>query len=237
MSEDRRQPFLKRAQGKSADDRTFFEKLAVSIYGEDKPILPDAVLEDSFENIIEQLPLDVQSDVARYKNIFRETPEVLENYLTEYRDKGFSDYIEKGKFYDDLELRGDDQFRLQDYNFLGKGMYDAAYRKDAAGGKARQKILESIPGQIAVGPTIGLAQTIRGTAELIASLSDLYLDTEVLDNVERALGDVDINKIYEGDAGTLARFTSILTQYGTGFALVQKIVKKISGKAIKTKLA
>ena len=147
MSEDRRQPFLKQAQGKSADDRTFFEKLAVSIYGEDKPILPDAVLEDSFENIVEQLPLDVQSDVARYKNIFRETPEVLENYLTEYRDKGFSDYIEKGKFYDDLELRGDDQFRLQDYNFLGKGMYDAAYRKDAAGGKARQKILESIPGK------------------------------------------------------------------------------------------
>ena len=71
-----------------------------------------------------------KDDVARYKNIFRETPEVLENYLKEYRDKGFSDYIEKGKFYDDLELRGNDQLRLQDYNFLGKGMYDAAYRKD-----------------------------------------------------------------------------------------------------------
>ena len=51
------------------------------------------------------------------------------------------------------------------------------------------------------------------------------------------MGDVDINKIYEGDAGTLARFTSILTQYGTGFAVAQKIVKKIAGKAIKTKLA
>ena len=237
MSEDRRQPFLKQAQGKSADDRTFFEKLAVSIYGEDKPILPDAVLDESLETVVKQLPLDVQSDVARYKNIFRETPEVLENYLKEYRDKGFSDYIEKGKFYDDLELQGDDQLRLQDYNFLGKGMYDAAYRKDVAGGKARQRILESIPGQLAVGPSIGLAQTIRGTAELIASLSDLYLDTEILDNVERALGEVDINKIYEGDAGTLARFTSILTQYGTGFALVQKITKKIAGKAIKTKLA
>ena len=48
MSEDRRQPFLKRAQGKSADDRTFFEKLAVSIYGEDKPILPDLTLDEDF---------------------------------------------------------------------------------------------------------------------------------------------------------------------------------------------
>ena len=237
MSEDRRQPFLKRAQGKSADDRTFFEKLAVSIYGEDKPILPDAVLDESLETVVKQLPLDVQSDVARYKNIFRETPEVLENYLKEYRDKGFSNYIEEGKFYDDLKLRGDDQLRLQDYNFLGKGMYDAAYRKDEAGGKARQKILESVPGQLATGVSVGLGSAVRGTAELVASLSDLYLDTEILDNVERALGDVDINKIYEGDAGTLARFTSILTQYGTGFAVAQKIVKKLAGKAIKTRLA
>ena len=237
MSEDRRQPFLKRAQGKSADDRTFFEKLAVSIYGEDKPILPDAVLDESLETVVKQLPLDVQGDVARYKNIFRETPEVLENYLKEYRDKGFSDYIEKGRFYDDLQLKGDDQLRLQDYNFLGKGMYDAAYRKDEAGGKARQKILESVPGQLATGVSVGLGSAVRGTAELVASLSDLYLDTEILDNVERALGDVDINKIYEGDAGTLARFTSILTQYGTGFAVAQKIVKKLAGKAIKTRLA
>ena len=237
MSEDRRQPFLKRAQGKSADDRTFFEKLAVSIYGEDKPILPDLTLDEDLENIVEQLPLDVQGDVARYKNIFRETPEVLENYLKEYRDKGFSNYIEEGNFYDDLELRGDDQLRLQDYNFLGKGMYDAAYRKDEAGGKARQKILESVPGQLATGVSVGLGTAVRGTSELVASLSDLYLDTEILDNVERALGDVDINKIYEGDAGTLARFTSILTQYGTGFAVAQKIVKKLAGKAIKTRLA
>ena len=88
MSEDRRQPFLKRAQGKSADDRTFFEKLAVSIYGEDKPILPDLTLDEDLENIVEQLPLDVQGDVARYKNIFRETPEVLEKavfYLPTWR--------------------------------------------------------------------------------------------------------------------------------------------------------
>ena len=50
--------------------------------------------------------------------------------------------------------------------------------------------------------TTGLGTAVKGTAELVASLSDLYLDTEILDNVELALGDVDINKIYEGDAGT-----------------------------------
>ena len=65
---------------------------------DDKPFLPDLQLDDNFEDLITQLPLDVQDDVFRYKNIFRETPEVLENYLKEYRDKGFSDYIEKARF-------------------------------------------------------------------------------------------------------------------------------------------
>ena len=41
MSEDRRQPLLKRAQGKSAEDRTFFEKIAVGIYGEGKESTSD----------------------------------------------------------------------------------------------------------------------------------------------------------------------------------------------------
>ena len=167
MSEDRRRPFLKQAQGKSAEDRTFFEKIAVGIYGEDKELLPDLQLDDNFEDLITQLPLDVQDDVLRYKNIFRATPEVLENYLEEYRDKGFSDYIEKARFYDDgIKLADQDQARFQDYNFLGKGSYDAAYRKDKAGDKARQIIKESMPGQLAVGVTTGLGTAVKGTAEL-----------------------------------------------------------------------
>ena len=202
---------------------------------DDTPILP---LDENLEDLILELPADVQDDVARYKNIFRETPVVLENYLKEYRDKGFSDYIEKEKFRDDgIELANKDSIRFSDYEFFGKGMYDATYRKDKTGDEARQKAIESTAGQLIIGPTVGLGTAVKGTAELIASLSDLYLDTEILDNVEKAFEDVDINKIYEGDAGALARFTSLLTQYGTGFAVAQKIVKKISGKAIKTKLA
>jgi len=241
MAEYQSAPFLKQARGKDPDDRNLFEKIAVGIYGKEDPSLQlgnDLILDEDLESIIKDLPGEAQDDVARYKNIFKETPIVLENFLNEYKDKGFSDYIEKGTFYkDDIKLADKDQLRYQDYSFLGKGSYDALYRKDKAGDEARQKIVESIPGQIAIGPTVGLATAIKGTAELIASLSDLYLDTEILDNVEKALGDVDINKIYDGDAGTLARFTSLLTQYGTGFAVAQKIVKKIAGKAIKTKLA
>ena len=121
MSKFEKADFLEKAQGKSADDRTFFEKIAVGIYGEDKELLPDLKLDDNFEDLIPQLPLEVQEDVFRYKNIFRATPEVLENYLTEYRDKGFSDYIEKARFYDDgIKLADQDQARYQDYVFLGR---------------------------------------------------------------------------------------------------------------------
>ena len=63
MSEDRRRPFLKQAQGKSAEDRTFFEKIAVGIYGEGKELLPDLQLDDNFEDLIKQLPDTYGNDV------------------------------------------------------------------------------------------------------------------------------------------------------------------------------
>ena len=46
-----------------------------------------------------------------------------------------------------------------------------------------------------------------------------------------------LDDIYGEDAGGVAKFTSLLTQYGTGFAVAQKIAKKLFGKAAKTKLA
>ena len=91
--------------------------------------------------------------------------------------------------------------------------------------------------QLQLGPGHGLYTAARGTAELVASLSDLYLDTETLDNVQKALPEVDLTDVYGDDAGGVAKFTSILTQYGTGFALAQKIAKRLIGKATKNKLA
>ena len=83
----------------------------------------------------------------------------------------------------------------------------------------------------------GLYTGVRGTAELIGALSDLYLDTETLDNVERALPQIDLQEVYGNEAGGVAKFTSLLTQYGTGFALAQKVSKKLKGTAVKTNLA
>ena len=62
-------------------------------------------------------------------------------------------------------------------------------------------------------------------------------DTEILDNVQKALPEMSLDEIYGEDDGGVAKFTSLLTQYGTGFAIAQKIAKKLFGKAAKTKLA
>ena len=83
----------------------------------------------------------------------------------------------------------------------------------------------------------GLYTAVRGTAETISALSDLYLDTETLDNVQKALPEMSLDDIYGEDAGGVAKFTSLLTQYGTGFAVAQKIAKKLFGNVAKTKLA
>ena len=133
MTEYQSAPFLKQARGKEPDERNLFEKIAVGIYGKEDPSLTlgsDLLLDESFDDIIETLPGEVQDDVSRYKNIFKETPIVLENFLNEYKEKGFSDYIEKGTFYkEDIELSDKDQRRYQDYNFLGKGSYDQGSKK------------------------------------------------------------------------------------------------------------
>jgi hypothetical protein len=234
-------PFLRGALEKDESERSFLEKMAVNIYG---PILeadedrnkPAAVLDENNKDFVQTLPEEVQLDIDRYLNIFRNNPEPVVEFINEYKDKGYSDYFKNSKNFTDIADKKD-LGRYADYNYLGKGAYDALYRKDDAGDQARKKVMESKFVQAQLGPGIGIYQGVRGTAELLSSLSDLYLDTETLDNVQKALPEIDLNKIYGDEAGGVAKFTSILTQYGTGFALAQKIAKKLIGKSVKNKLA
>jgi hypothetical protein len=234
-------PFLQGALEKDESDRSFLEKMAVNIYG---PVLeadedrnkPAAVLDENYKDFVQTLPEEVQLDIDRYLNIFRNNPEPVIEFINEYKDKGYSDYFKDSKNFTDIADKKD-LGRYADYNYLGKGAYDALYRKDDAGDQARKKVMESKFVQLQLGPGHGLYTAARGTAELISSLSDLYLDTETLDNVQKALPEIDLTEIYGDEAGGVAKFTSILTQYGTGFALAQKIAKKLIGKATKNKLA
>ena len=200
---------------------------------------PGAILSDAYEDFILELPIEVQEDIDRYKNIFKNSPEVIEKELDEIKDKGTSSYIKGDIFkdgsYDNVDDK--DKLRFQEFNYIGKGSYDALNRKDEAGSIARKKVMNSKLTQVAIAPGVGLYTGVRGTAELLSSLSDFYLDTETLDNVQKALPELNLNDIYNPDEGGLAKFISIMTQYGTGFAVASKIGKKLIGKTLKTKLA
>ena len=240
-TKSRIRPFLRTALDKDPADRNFLEKLAVGIY---EPIIeadedrnkPSAVLDDKYASFVKTLPGEVQADVDRYLNIFKNDPTPVLLFLDEYKEKGFSDFFENTKNFSDI-ADSKDFGRYADFNFMGKGGYDAMYRKDEAGDKARKKVLENKFVQAQIGVGQGLYTGVRGTAELIGALSDLYLDTETLDNVERALPQIDLQEVYGNEAGGVAKFTSLLTQYGTGFALAQKVSKKLIGTAVKTNLA
>ena len=234
-------PFLREALDKDPSERSIFEKIGVAIYGpgiearadRDKP---PAVLDEEYRSFIEELPGEVQADVDRYLDIFKNDPTPVIEFLDEYKEKGYSDYFKNSsKFADKADKK--DLGRYADFNFLGKGSYDALYRDDEAGEKARKKVMENKLVQAQLGPGVGLYTGVRGTAELLSALSDLYLDTETLDNVQKVLPEIDLDEVYGNEAGGVAKFTSLLTQYGTGFAVAQKIAKKVIGKAVDNKLA
>ena len=234
-------PFLRGALDKDPKDRSFLESLAVGIYGpgieaREDINKPSAVLDESYSDFVLELPGEIQADVDRYLNIFKNDPTPVIKYIDEYREKGYSDYFKNSKNFVDIADKKD-LGRYADYNYLGKGAYDALYRKDETGDKARQKVLDSKLVQAQIGVSSGLYTAVRGTAETISALSDLYLDTETMDNVQKALPEMNLDDLYGEDSGGVAKFTSLLTQYGTGFAIAQKIAKRLFGRAAKTKLA
>ena len=60
--------------------------------------LPPAVLSEAYEDFILDLPTEVQENVDRLKTIFKNNPQPLINYLDDIKDKGNSDYLDKGVF-------------------------------------------------------------------------------------------------------------------------------------------
>ena len=151
------------------------ERREASLADKDKP---GAILSDAYEDFILELPIEVQEDIDRYKNIFKNSPEVIEKELDEIKDKGTSSYIKGDIFkdgsYDNVDDK--DKLRFQEFNYIGKGSYDALNRKDEAGSIARKKVMNSKLTQVAIAPGVGLYTGVRGTAELLSSLSDFYLD-------------------------------------------------------------
>ena len=194
---------------------------------------PPAILSDDYIRKVQNFTSQSKEDIRRFMHLFSRDLKPLEMYIDQMATEGRSDIKNFTKF-----MHPKDKMKWSDYNYQGKKVYDMTYRKNTKKGQDTQKeFLQSGWLQIPIGVSSGAYNTIAGTAELGASLSDLYLDTDVLAKVEKALPAIDLMDVYGDKAGSVAKFTSILVQYGTGWGIARKIAQKVIGKLAKRKLA
>jgi len=192
-----------------------------------------APLPKKWHSSLKQIPIDQAKDLERYLHIFNQSPQVIDSWMTQLTSEGKADIQDFLKF-----AHPEDKKKFLDYGYLGKGFYDLTYRPESKKGKeAVNKLITHPVAQPIVGVTTGIANTAAGIAELSAALSDLALDTDYLPIVEKALPAIELMDIYGDKQGSVAKFTSILVQYGLGWGIARKIAQKVIGKMAKTKAA
>ena len=198
-----------------------------------QPDLGYSQLPDSYRSQLRYFTGPEQDKILRYTHIFSNDLTPVLNYIDEMATEGRSNIKNHIK-----NSSKEDQMKWSDYKYLGDTQYDMMYRKQSPKAvKARKQVITSTPAQVGIGIGTGIWNTIAGTAELGAALADLALDTDTLSKVEKALPAVDLLDIYGDREGSIAKFTSILVQYGTGWGVARKIAQKVIGRMAKKKIA
>ena len=191
-----------------------------------------------------RLSKDAQKDIARYRHIFKNSPEIVEMYVDKLSTASSQEeLIEANEFLKsrkNINLYADkkDFTRWSDLTFYGKQRWDMIYRPETKEGKKAFRKYRSNPVvQLTTGIGVGTYNALAGTAELVAALSDISpLDTDLLSKVEKALPAIDLMEVYGESRGSIAKMTSVLVQYGIGFGVARQIAKKLITKVAKTKL-
>lgn len=207
-------------------------------YAYNNKTIPAAILSEEDQDFVSEQPREVQKDINRYLDIFRNDPSPIYKLLADIKEKGNSELLEDADFVRKNTTDKFDNMRYSDYKTFGKSTFDLAFNRGTEGAKdLREGILGNPVVETITGAGHGLYQATRGTAELAASVSDLYLDTNYLKIVEEVLPQVDLSKLLDNPEPAFAQFVSLMVQYGTPVGIAQKIVKKVIGKATKTALA
>ena len=195
-----------------------------------------AELSDEYKSKVRQLPAESQLDIERYQHVFSNDLTPVMKYIDELFE-GKEDYFDNIKKVKE-DANEKDIIKFSDLEYFGKTGYDMMYRKDSENAKrGRRKIRENPVAQMFIGPTTGIYNTVAGITELGAALIDLKLDTNTLATVEKVLPAIDLMDLYGDQAGSIAKFTSLLTQYGTGWGVARKVAQKVITKAAKNKMA
>jgi len=202
------------------------------------------LLDINTEMKILNLSKDAKNKIERYRKVFSNSPNIIEMYVDKLTAaSNQKELVEANEFLTNVKnvkLHSDpkDFTKWSDLNYFGEGRWDMIYRSDTkAGKKAIRKYKNNPFIQLQVGPAVGLWNAWAGTAELGAALSDITgITDDALSKVEKALPAIDLMDVYGDSRGSIAKFTSILTQYGLGFGVARAIAKKLIKKMAKTKL-
>jgi hypothetical protein len=221
-------PWIKNTREKLENDR---------LKQKEKKYNPSAILEEDYLKKLDSIPGSVAQETDRLLQIFNKDTTIVKKYIDSVLEGKPIDLTDK-KVVEAL-AHPDDMGKWADYQYLGKGRYDLIYRKDSNEGKiAERKVKESIVGQIGIGPATGLYNAYQGTAELVAVLGDLTgLTDNALEKLEKTLPAIDLDEVYREGEGGLAKFTSVLVQYGFGYGVASTIAKKIIKKGASKQLA
>jgi len=194
--------------------------------------------------ILFQLNEEAQKKVERYKEVFRNSPKILEMYVDKLISASNPEELkEANEFIKDrknVNLYADkkDFTKWSDLSFYGDQRWDMIYRPETKSGKKAFRKYRSNPVvQLGTGISVGTYNALAGTAELGAALSDISgLSDDMLAKVEKALPAIDLMEVYGESRGSIAKMTSVLVQYGIGFGVARQIAKKLITKVAKTKL-
>ena len=201
-------------------------------------------LSPNTESKIFSLSEEAQKNVERYREVFKNSPKIVEMYVDKLSSaSNQEELIEANEFLTsrkNIKLYADkkDFTRWSDLSFYGKQRWDMIYRPETKSGKKAFRKYRSNPVvQLGTGISVGAYNALAGTAELGAALSDVIgISDDMIGKVEKALPAIDLMEVYGESRGSIAKMTSVLTQYGIGFGVARQIAKKLIKKVAKTKL-
>ena len=209
-----------------------------------KQLLPVKLDPKTEVKILYQLNEEARKKVDRYREVFRNSPKIIEMYVDKLISASNPEELkEANEFLKDkknIDLYADkkDFTKWSDLSFYGDQRWDMIYRPETKSGKKAFRKYKSNPVvQLGTGISVGTYNALAGTAELVAALSDVSpLDTDLLSKVEKALPAIDLMDVYGESRGSIAKMTSVLVQYGIGFGIARQVAKKLITKVAKTKL-
>ena len=104
-------------------------------YAYNNKTVPSATLSEADQDFVSEQPYEVQIDINRYLDIFRNDPSPVYKLLADIKEKGNSELLENADFVRENTKDKFDNMRYSDYKTFGKSTFDLAFNRGTEGAK------------------------------------------------------------------------------------------------------